>query len=79
MPFVQESSVFFFFYAYSPVVLCVCPVAELVREVFAQGGGGRVRAGPVDLSASITCIMRGQVDWWACSHWTTQTQKQAAT
>lgn len=61
------------FDAYSPVVLSVWPVAELVLEVFAQGRGGRVGAGPFDPPASITCITRGQIHRWVHSHYTTQT------
>lgn len=60
------------FDANRPVVLRVCPVAELICDVFVQGGRGGVRAGPTEPPASITCIMCGQTDWWPRSHCTTQ-------
>lgn len=42
------------FDAYNPVVLYAWPVAQLVFEVLAEGGGGRVGAGPIEVTASIT-------------------------
>lgn len=60
------------FDANRPVVLPVRPVAELICDVPVQGGGGGVGAGPAEPSASVTCIVRGQTDWWPRSHCTTQ-------
>lgn len=60
--------------AHRPAVLSVCPVAELIRDVFVQGGGGGIRAGPAEQLASITCIVRGQIDRMASSHCTQHTE-----
>lgn len=54
--------------AYHPVVLSVRLIAELIGEVFVQGWGGRVGAGPNELSATISCIVRGEIRWWECFH-----------
>lgn len=43
-------------------------VAELIGEVVVQRRGGRVGAGPNELLASISCIVRGKINWWECSH-----------
>lgn len=66
-------SLYCMFDANRPFVLSVCPVAELICDVLVQGGGGGVGAGPAEPSASVACITRGQIDWWACSHCATHT------
>lgn len=58
--------------SYSPAVLSVRPVAELVREVLVQGGGGRVGAAPREPPASVSCSVCGQIHWWVRSHCKTQ-------
>lgn len=49
--------------AYHPVALSISPVADLVSDVFVQGGGGGVRAGPRESPASIACIVERQTNW----------------
>lgn len=64
------------FVTYYPVALSVFPVADLIGDVLVQGRGGGVGAGPSESPASITCVVKRQVDWRLCPHCKTHSLKE---